>query len=97
MVNGHVFAYSRYVGCKNGLRHQCRTLEPCGVCNRNAKERYLEIPLSIRAAETNEKGKSIYAYDPKGIAAKAYEAFTKEVQDIGEKQRKRQHQTGLSR
>ena len=56
-----------------------------------------EIPLSIRAAETSEKGKSIYAYDPKGIAAKAYEAFTKEVQDIGEKQRKRQHQTGLSR
>lgn len=56
-----------------------------------------EIPLSIRAAETSEKGKSIYAYDPKGIAAKAYEAFTKEVQDIDEKQRKRQHQTNLSR
>ena len=56
-----------------------------------------EIPLSIRAAETSEKGKSIYAYDPQGIAAKAYEAFTKEVQNIGEKQRKRQHQAGLSR
>lgn len=56
-----------------------------------------EIPLSIRAAETNAEGKSIYAHDPRGIAAKAYEAFTKEVQNIGEKQRKRQHQTGISR
>lgn len=56
-----------------------------------------EIPLSIRVAETSEKGKSIYAYDPQGIAAKAYQAFTKEVQDIGEKQRKRQHQAGHSR
>jgi chromosome partitioning protein len=56
-----------------------------------------EIPLSIRVAEASEKGKSIYAYDPQGIAAKAYQAFTKEVQNIGEKQRKRQHQAGLSR
>jgi len=56
-----------------------------------------EIPLSIRAAETSAQGKSIYAYAPRGIVAKAYEAFTKEVQEIGEKQRKRQHQTNLSR
>jgi chromosome partitioning protein len=56
-----------------------------------------EIPLSIRAAETSAEGKSIYAHDPRGIAAKAYEAFTKEVQNIGEKQRKRQHQTDISR
>ena len=56
-----------------------------------------EIPLSIRAAETSAQGKSIYAFDPHGIAAKAYQAFTKEVKDIGEKQRKRQHQAGLSR
>lgn len=56
-----------------------------------------EIPLSIRAAETSAHGKSIYAYDPRGIAAKAYEAFTKEVHDIGEKQRKRQHQADYSR
>ena len=56
-----------------------------------------EIPLSIRAAETNAKGKSIYLHDPHGLTAKAYEAFTKEVRDIGEKQRKRQHQAGLSR
>jgi len=56
-----------------------------------------EIPLSIRAAETSAQGKSIYAFDPHGIAAKAYQAFTKEVLEIGEKQRKRQHQTDLSR
>jgi len=56
-----------------------------------------EIPLSIRAAEASAKGKSIYLHDPHGLAAKAYEVFTKEVQNIGEKQRKRQHQAGLSR
>ncbi len=57
-----------------------------------------EIPLSIRAAETSAKGKSIYAHDPNGLAAKAYEAFTKEVQSIGsEKRRAKQHQAGLSR
>lgn len=56
-----------------------------------------EIPLSIRAAETSAQGKSIYAFDPHGIAAKAYQAFTKEVLDIGEKQRKRQHQAIHSR
>ncbi len=56
-----------------------------------------EIPLSIRAAETSAQGKSIYAFDPHGIAAKAYQAFTKEVLEIGEKQRKRQHQADISR
>jgi chromosome partitioning protein len=56
-----------------------------------------EIPLSIRAAESSAQGKSIYAFDPHGIASKAYQAFTKEVQDIGEKQRKRQHQTDIGR
>lgn len=56
-----------------------------------------EIPLSIRAAETSAQGKSIYVHDPQGVVAKAYQAFTKEAQDIGEKQHKRQHQAGLSR
>lgn len=52
-----------------------------------------EIPLSIRAAETSAKGKSIYAHDPNGQAAKAYMAFTKEVQRIGSERRQtRQHQ-----
>lgn len=56
-----------------------------------------EIPLSIRAAETSAQGKSIYAFDPHGIAARAYQAFTKEVLEIGEKQRKGQHQADISR
>ncbi len=56
-----------------------------------------EIPLSIRAAETSAKGKSIYTHDPQGSAARAYEAFTKEVQGIGERERKRQHQADLGR
>lgn len=56
-----------------------------------------EIPLSIRAAETSAKGKSIYLHDPNGLAARAYEAFTKEVQNIGERRRAKQHQAGLSR
>jgi chromosome partitioning protein len=57
-----------------------------------------EIPLSIRAAETSAQGKSIFAHDPNGIVAKAYQAMTKEVQDIGgEKQRTRQHQADIGR
>ena len=56
-----------------------------------------EIPLFIRAAETSAKGKSIYTHDPHGLVAKAYEAFTKEVRDIGEKRCAKQHKTGLSR
>ncbi len=47
-----------------------------------------EIPLSIRAAEISAEGKSIYAYDPKGKVAQAYQALTKEVVDA-EKQRKK--------
>ena len=57
-----------------------------------------EIPLSIRAAETSAKGKSIYAHDPKGQVAEAYAAFTKEVHDIGSKRRStRQHKADHSR
>jgi len=56
-----------------------------------------EIPLSIRAAEISAEGKSIYAYDPKGKVAMAYESLTREVQGSGEKQCKRQHQTDLGR
>lgn len=55
-----------------------------------------EIPLSIRAAETSAEGKSIFAHDPHGIAAKAYKAFTKEVLEIGQKQRQK-HEVDLGR
>ncbi len=37
------------------------------------------IPLSVRAAEISVEGSSIYQYDPKGKAACAYKALTKEV------------------
>ena len=37
------------------------------------------IPLSVRAAETSAKGKSIYAHDSKGKVAEAYHELTKEV------------------
>ena len=38
-----------------------------------------EIPMSVRTAETTVEGSSIYKYDPKGKAAYAYSALTKEV------------------
>lgn len=57
-----------------------------------------EIPLSIRAAETSSKGKSIYSHDPNGRATKAYASFTKEVNTLGNERRQaRQHQADPSR
>ncbi len=43
----------------------------------------IEIPLSVRAAEISAEGSSIYSYDPKGKAAFAYLALTKEVMSNG--------------
>ncbi len=37
------------------------------------------IPLSVRVAETAAEGKSIFVYDSKGNAAKAYETLVQEV------------------
>ncbi len=39
----------------------------------------IEIPMSVRAAEMSLVAQSIYEYDPKGKAAKAYMSLTKEV------------------
>jgi chromosome partitioning protein len=39
----------------------------------------IEIPMSVRAAETSAFAKSIYEYDPTGKAAASYFALTKEV------------------
>lgn len=55
----------------------------------------IEIPRSIRAAETSAEGKSIYAHDPGGKVAAAYKALTEEVLEI-EKQREK-HKSDLSR
>lgn len=46
------------------------------------------IPVAVKAAEVTAMGKSIYAYDPKGNVAKAYETLTEEVIACGEKERK---------
>ncbi|MFT8888086.1 MAG: ParA family protein [Ethanoligenens sp.] len=46
------------------------------------------IPFSVRAAEATAAGKSIYAYDPQGKVAAAYEKLTEEVLR-GERQRGR--------
>ena len=37
------------------------------------------IPISVRAAEISAEGVSIYAHDPKGKVAAAYQYFTEEV------------------
>ncbi|MCR5598230.1 MAG: ParA family protein, partial [Lachnospiraceae bacterium] len=37
------------------------------------------IPRSVRVAESSAMGESIYRHDPKGKAAAAYRALTKEV------------------
>ena len=47
-----------------------------------------EIPHSVRAKEISAEGSSIFAYDPKGKVATAYENLTKEVLSI-EKQRQK--------
>ena len=54
------------------------------------------IPVSVKAAETSASGQSVYSYDKNGAAAKAYEAFTREVIRDGEKQR-HQHEPSRSR
>lgn len=49
---------------------------------------HTEIPHSVRAAETSAEGISIFAHDPHGKAAQAYESLTKEVLQL-EKQRQK--------
>ncbi len=43
----------------------------------------IEIPLSVRAAETSQMAETIYDYDPKGKAAAAYKELTQEVLNYG--------------
>lgn len=45
------------------------------------------IPVGVKAAETSAAGKSIYSYDKKGAVTKAYQAFTREVLQDGERWR----------
>lgn len=54
------------------------------------------IPVGVKAAETSAAGQSIYSYDRNSTVARAYEAFTKEVIQDGERQRN-QSQSSLCR
>lgn len=45
----------------------------------------VEIPIGVKAAETSCCGKSIYAYEPNGKVAKAYEQLVNEVELNDEK------------
>ena len=47
------------------------------------------IPRSVRAAETNAAGKSIFQHDPKGKVAEAYQSLAREVLVDAEKRLKR--------
>ena len=53
------------------------------------------IPQSIRAAECSAEGKSIFAYDPKGKVAQAYNALTKEV--IQHEKQRQKHRAEIGR
>ena len=53
------------------------------------------IPRSIRAAECSAEGKSIFAYDPKGKVAQAYNALTKEV--IQHEKQRQKHRAEIGR
>lgn len=54
-----------------------------------------EIPHSVRAKEISAEGKSIFAHDPGGRVATAYENLTREVLKL-EKQREK-YKAGISR
>ena len=45
------------------------------------------IPRSIRAVEATRAGESIFAYEPNGKVAQAYDGLTKEVLDIEGRQK----------
>ncbi len=46
---------------------------------------HTEIPRSVRAEEISAEGKSIFAYDPAGKVAEAYELLTQEVLNYDQK------------
>ena len=48
-----------------------------------------QIPVAVKAAEASKAGQSIFEYDKDSKPAKAYEALTKEVIRIGERERHR--------
>ena len=51
------------------------------------------IPATVRLAEVSTADKSIFQHEPRGRAADAYRSLTKEVLEIGDKQRSRSADT----
>ena len=47
------------------------------------------IPSTVRLAEVSTADKSIFQHEPRGRAADAYRRLTKEVLEIGQKERSR--------
>ena len=54
-----------------------------------------EIPFSVRAAECSRNGESIFAHDKNGKVAAAYEAMTKEVEKLEQRQNDRLRTEGV--
>lgn len=54
-----------------------------------------EIPFSVRAAESSRSGKSIFTHDKNGKVAAAYEAMTKEVLQLEQRQNDRLRAEGI--
>lgn len=52
------------------------------------------IPATVRLAEVSTADKSIFQHDPRGRAADAYRNLTKEVMEIGSKERSRASDLG---
>ena len=48
-----------------------------------------QIPVAVKAAEASKAGQSIYVYGKDSKAAKAYEALTKEVMNLAEREKRR--------
>lgn len=52
------------------------------------------IPATVRLAEISTADKSIFEHEPNGKAANAYRSLTREVMNIGEKQRRKSADLG---
>lgn len=52
------------------------------------------IPSTVRLAEVSTADKSIFQHEPRGRAADAYRRLTKEVLEIGQKERSRTSDLG---
>ena len=55
-----------------------------------------QIPVAVKTAEASKTGHSIYVYDRDSKTAKAYEALTKEVMRLGEREKHRD-ETAIAR